>query len=166
MVCRHGQHCASYFAALPSPILPFLKPASPASPSPPVQFPYEPLKFLPKSLRLTFAEGIQMLQEAGYDVSRAALVLCCALLPGCNGCLPAAAAATAAAFCLPHGCMRVLPCRAVPSTLSYSLACSHYCAPAPRLPAFMLPAGGSLWRPQHRAGARAGQAGQGEVQHG
>lgn len=32
------------------------------------QYPYEPLKFLPKSLRLTFAEGIQMLQEAGYDV--------------------------------------------------------------------------------------------------
>ncbi len=36
------------------------------------QFPFEPLKFLPKSLRLTFAEGIQMLQEAGYDVSVAA----------------------------------------------------------------------------------------------
>ena len=33
------------------------------------QFPYEPLKFLEKTLRLTFAEGIQMLQEAGYDVS-------------------------------------------------------------------------------------------------
>ncbi|KAL4421624.1 hypothetical protein ABPG75_010915 [Micractinium tetrahymenae] len=32
------------------------------------QYPFEPLKFLPKSLRLTFAEGIQMLQEAGYDV--------------------------------------------------------------------------------------------------
>ncbi|PSC74260.1 aspartate-tRNA cytoplasmic [Micractinium conductrix] len=32
------------------------------------QFPYEPLKFLEKTLRLTFAEGIQMLQEAGYDV--------------------------------------------------------------------------------------------------
>jgi L-ribulose-5-phosphate 3-epimerase UlaE len=32
------------------------------------QFPFEPLQFLPKSLRLTFAEGIQMLQEAGYDV--------------------------------------------------------------------------------------------------
>lgn len=32
------------------------------------QYPFEPLKFLPKTLRLTFAEGIQMLQEAGYDV--------------------------------------------------------------------------------------------------
>lgn len=33
------------------------------------QYPFEPLVFLPKTLRLTFAEGIQMLQEAGYDVS-------------------------------------------------------------------------------------------------
>ncbi|KAI3429721.1 hypothetical protein D9Q98_010037 [Chlorella vulgaris] len=32
------------------------------------QYPFEPLKFLPKSLRLTFAEGIEMLQAAGYDV--------------------------------------------------------------------------------------------------
>lgn len=32
------------------------------------QYPFEPLVFLPKTLRLTFAEGIQMLQEAGYDV--------------------------------------------------------------------------------------------------
>ncbi|KDD76372.1 class II (D, K and N) tRNA synthetase, partial [Helicosporidium sp. ATCC 50920] len=32
------------------------------------QYPFEPLKFLKKSLRLTFAEGIQMLQEAGHEV--------------------------------------------------------------------------------------------------
>lgn len=32
------------------------------------QYPFKPLKFLKKSLRLTFAEGIQMLQEAGHDV--------------------------------------------------------------------------------------------------
>ena len=32
------------------------------------QFPFEPLKYLPKTLRITFAEGIQMLQEAGHDV--------------------------------------------------------------------------------------------------
>ncbi|GAB4822582.1 hypothetical protein N2152v2_009628 [Parachlorella kessleri] len=31
------------------------------------QYPFEPLKFLPKTLRLTFEEGIQMLQEAGFD---------------------------------------------------------------------------------------------------
>jgi hypothetical protein len=41
------------------------------------QYPFEPLKFLPKSLRLTFAEGIEMLQAAGYDVS---LDLCPACL--------------------------------------------------------------------------------------
>ena len=35
------------------------------------QYPFEPLMFLEKSLRLTFAEGIQLLQEAGYDVSAA-----------------------------------------------------------------------------------------------
>ncbi|KAF8097535.1 hypothetical protein N665_0286s0044 [Sinapis alba] len=31
------------------------------------QYPFEPLKFLPKTLILTFAEGIQMLKEAGVD---------------------------------------------------------------------------------------------------
>ncbi|KAL0891348.1 hypothetical protein Bca101_015331 [Brassica carinata] len=31
------------------------------------QYPFEPLKFLPKTLRLTFAEGIQMLKEAGVE---------------------------------------------------------------------------------------------------
>ena len=41
------------------------------------QFPFQPLKFLPKSLRLEFAEGIQMLQEAGYDVSCASGSSCC-----------------------------------------------------------------------------------------
>ncbi|CAN8229840.1 unnamed protein product [Cochlearia groenlandica] len=33
------------------------------------QYPYVPLKFLPKTLRLTYAEGIQMLQEAGEEVN-------------------------------------------------------------------------------------------------
>ncbi|KAL6786068.1 TSD2 [Auxenochlorella protothecoides x Auxenochlorella symbiontica] len=32
------------------------------------QYPFAPLKFLPKAPRLEFAEGIKMLQEAGYDV--------------------------------------------------------------------------------------------------
>ncbi|KFK29697.1 hypothetical protein AALP_AA7G167100 [Arabis alpina] len=32
------------------------------------QYPFEPLKFLPKTLRLTFAEGVQMLKEAGVEV--------------------------------------------------------------------------------------------------
>ncbi|CAA7398781.1 unnamed protein product [Spirodela intermedia] len=32
------------------------------------QYPFEPLKYLPKTLRLTFQEGIQMLQEAGVDI--------------------------------------------------------------------------------------------------
>ncbi|KFK40259.1 hypothetical protein AALP_AA3G351000 [Arabis alpina] len=32
------------------------------------QFPFQPLKFLPKTLRLTFAEGIEMLKEAGEEV--------------------------------------------------------------------------------------------------
>ena len=32
------------------------------------QYPFEPLQFLPKTLRLEFAEGIAMLQEAGHEV--------------------------------------------------------------------------------------------------
>ena len=32
------------------------------------QYPFEPLQYLPQTLRLTFAEGIQMLQEAGHPV--------------------------------------------------------------------------------------------------
>ncbi|TMX02416.1 hypothetical protein EJD97_021671 [Solanum chilense] len=32
------------------------------------QYPFEPLKYLQKTLRLTFAEGIQMLKEAGVEV--------------------------------------------------------------------------------------------------
>mmetsp|Transcript_40951 Transcript_40951/g.97313 ORF Transcript_40951/g.97313 Transcript_40951/m.97313 type:complete len:550 (-) Transcript_40951:119-1768(-) len=32
------------------------------------QYPFEPLQYLRKTLRLTFAEGVQMLQEAGYEV--------------------------------------------------------------------------------------------------
>ncbi|KAG2329080.1 hypothetical protein Bca52824_000260 [Brassica carinata] len=32
------------------------------------QYPFEPLKFLEKTLRLTFEEGIQMLKEAGVEV--------------------------------------------------------------------------------------------------
>eukprot|EP00252_Welwitschia_mirabilis_P026311 TRINITY_DN8583_c0_g1_i1.p1 TRINITY_DN8583_c0_g1~~TRINITY_DN8583_c0_g1_i1.p1 ORF type:complete len:602 (+),score=86.77 TRINITY_DN8583_c0_g1_i1:165-1808(+) len=32
------------------------------------QYPFEPLKYLPKTLRLTFAEGVQMLKEAGIEV--------------------------------------------------------------------------------------------------
>ncbi|KAJ0262948.1 Aspartate--tRNA ligase 2 [Hirschfeldia incana] len=31
------------------------------------QYPFEPLKFLPKTLKLTFAEGIEMLKEAGVE---------------------------------------------------------------------------------------------------
>lgn len=34
------------------------------------QYPFEPLQYLPKTLRLTFAEGIQMLHDAGFEVSR------------------------------------------------------------------------------------------------
>ena len=32
------------------------------------QYPVEPLKYLPKTLRITFAEGIKMLHDAGHDV--------------------------------------------------------------------------------------------------
>ncbi|KAK1292052.1 hypothetical protein QJS10_CPB17g01912 [Acorus calamus] len=32
------------------------------------QYPFEPLKYLPKTLRLTFEEGVQMLKESGVDV--------------------------------------------------------------------------------------------------
>ncbi|XP_071926683.1 aspartate--tRNA ligase 2, cytoplasmic-like isoform X2 [Coffea arabica] len=32
------------------------------------QYPFEPLKYLPKTLRLTFEEGIQILKEAGVEV--------------------------------------------------------------------------------------------------
>jgi hypothetical protein len=32
------------------------------------QYPFTPLKWLPETLRLTFAEGIQMLNDAGYEV--------------------------------------------------------------------------------------------------
>ncbi|XP_010526284.1 PREDICTED: aspartate--tRNA ligase 2, cytoplasmic [Tarenaya hassleriana] len=32
------------------------------------QYPFEPLKYLPKTLRLTFEEGIQMLKEAGVEI--------------------------------------------------------------------------------------------------
>lgn len=32
------------------------------------QYPFQPLKWLPETLRLTFAEGIQMLNDAGYEV--------------------------------------------------------------------------------------------------
>lgn len=32
------------------------------------QYPFEPLKYLRKTLRLTFAEGVQMLKEAGVEV--------------------------------------------------------------------------------------------------
>lgn len=32
------------------------------------QFPFEPLEFLPKMLRITFAEGIKMLNDAGHQV--------------------------------------------------------------------------------------------------
>ncbi|GLT53156.1 hypothetical protein SLA2020_264460 [Shorea laevis] len=32
------------------------------------QYPFEPLKYLPQTLRLTFEEGIQMLKDAGVDV--------------------------------------------------------------------------------------------------
>lgn len=54
------------------------------------QYPFEPLKFLPKTLRLTFAEGIQMLQEAGYDVS------------GCAGSKQIAVTRPVAPGLLPH----------------------------------------------------------------
>lgn len=33
------------------------------------QYPFEPLQYLRKTLKLTFAEGIQMLTDAGYEVS-------------------------------------------------------------------------------------------------
>lgn len=32
------------------------------------QYPFEPLQYLRKTLKLTFAEGIKMLQDADYDV--------------------------------------------------------------------------------------------------
>ncbi|XP_024167847.1 aspartate--tRNA ligase 2, cytoplasmic [Rosa chinensis] len=32
------------------------------------QYPFEPLKYLPETLRLTFAEGVQMLKDAGVEV--------------------------------------------------------------------------------------------------
>jgi aspartyl-tRNA synthetase len=32
------------------------------------QYPFEPLKYLPKTLRLKFEEGVQMLKDAGVDV--------------------------------------------------------------------------------------------------
>jgi aspartyl/asparaginyl-tRNA synthetase len=32
------------------------------------QYPFEPLEYLPETLRITFAEGIKMLQDAGHDV--------------------------------------------------------------------------------------------------
>lgn len=32
------------------------------------QYPFEPLQYLPQTLRITFAEGIQMLQDAGVEV--------------------------------------------------------------------------------------------------
>ena len=32
------------------------------------QFPVEPLQYLPKTLRLSFEEGMKMLQEAGFEV--------------------------------------------------------------------------------------------------
>ena len=35
------------------------------------QHPFEPLAYLPETLRLTFAEGIQMLNDAGYEEVRA-----------------------------------------------------------------------------------------------
>ena len=31
------------------------------------QHPFEPLAWLPRTLRLTFAEGIRMLNDAGYE---------------------------------------------------------------------------------------------------
>lgn len=34
------------------------------------QHPFEPLAYLPRTLRLTFAEGIQMLNDAGYEEVR------------------------------------------------------------------------------------------------
>jgi aspartyl-tRNA synthetase len=39
------------------------------------QFPFRPLRFLPKTLRLTFAEGVEMLREAGHEVSGAGACL-------------------------------------------------------------------------------------------
>ena len=32
------------------------------------QYPFEPLKFLDKSPRIEFAEGVRMLREAGYEM--------------------------------------------------------------------------------------------------
>jgi hypothetical protein len=84
------------------------------------QFPFQPLKFLPKSLRLEFAEGIQMLQEAGYDVSCGSGGL---VVP-----LPA-----------------ILPAVVRPVIFARMHLCDFH-------------AGGPLWRPEHRAGARSGQA--------
>lgn len=33
------------------------------------QFPVEPLQYLPKTLRISFEEGMKLLQEAGFEVS-------------------------------------------------------------------------------------------------
>lgn len=41
------------------------------------QYPFEPLKFLPKTLKLTFAEGIELLREAGIEVRADPLNLRC-----------------------------------------------------------------------------------------
>ena len=99
------------------------------------QFPFEPLQFLPRTLRLEFAEGIAMLQAAGYDVR--------------------AWAAWGGGAAARRG---RLP-RRVPAA---ALAAPDACPPHPPPPA----TGGPLWRPQHRAGAGAGQAGEGRVSHG
>ncbi|KAJ3696284.1 hypothetical protein LUZ60_001661 [Juncus effusus] len=34
------------------------------------QYPFEPLKYLPKTLRLTYEEGVQMLKEAGKEIEK------------------------------------------------------------------------------------------------
>lgn len=44
------------------------------------QYPFEPLKWLPETLRLTFAEGIQMLTDAGYEVHAKTLHTACHIL--------------------------------------------------------------------------------------
>ena len=40
------------------------------------QYPCEPLQYLREGLRLPFAEGIKMLQEAGYEVRPAGSQFC------------------------------------------------------------------------------------------
>ena len=139
-----GRHCLSCCAIMlrfsPGLILP--------PPSPLLQFPYEPLKFLPKSLRLTFAEGIQMLQEAGYDVSEAVLVvLCCctaARLPTCCACwLALAATATDSCSCvLPapwrHAAVGLLGGAVQPHLLACSLLC-HWHPPICLVPRRWIP---------------------------